>query len=126
MSRKQTPRELLFVFRPSSSCQHGCLRTIYSDDVLELIRQGEARISRASHVEPDDSGQWTADLSPVGGPILGHTTCGRPRSRQKLPGSRRTTYDTPPSSPYGQEGAFLVWRCHREIPEGDYIQKRRG
>ena len=71
MSRKQTPRELLFVFRPSSSCQHGCLRTIYSDDVLELIRQGEARISRASHVEPDDSGQWTADLSPVGGPILG-------------------------------------------------------
>jgi hypothetical protein len=28
-------------------------------------------IRRASHVEPDDDGQWWADLSPVNGPHLG-------------------------------------------------------
>jgi len=28
-------------------------------------------IRRASYVEPDDHGQWWADLHPVGGPCLG-------------------------------------------------------
>ncbi|MHB8860928.1 MAG: hypothetical protein ACYC6N_00885 [Pirellulaceae bacterium] len=28
-------------------------------------------ISRGSHVEPDAAGNWYADLSPVGGPLLG-------------------------------------------------------
>lgn len=29
------------------------------------------RISRASAVEPNADGRWTADLAPVGGPVLG-------------------------------------------------------
>jgi len=30
-----------------------------------------SRRRRGSHVEPDSAGHWTADLSPVGDPILG-------------------------------------------------------
>jgi hypothetical protein len=32
---------------------------------------GAVAISRASYVEPDAAGRWEADLSPVGGPVLG-------------------------------------------------------
>ena len=28
-------------------------------------------IQRGSHVEPNERGQWLADLAPVGGPVLG-------------------------------------------------------
>lgn len=49
----------------------GRARFIYSDEVaLALAGSGEARTVRASHVEPAGS-QWTADMSPVGGPVLG-------------------------------------------------------
>jgi len=45
---------------------------IYGDDLAGLIEQAETvSITRASHVEPTTEGQWTADLSPVGGPVLG-------------------------------------------------------
>ena len=45
---------------------------IYGDDLAGLIEQAETvSITRASHVEPTTDGQWTADLSPVGGPVLG-------------------------------------------------------
>jgi len=50
--------------------QRGDVRTIYAD-VLDLRTIGRTSISRASHVEPDDDGQWRADLTPVGGPVLG-------------------------------------------------------
>jgi hypothetical protein len=43
---------------------------IYSDG-LPLAGIGKLTITRASHVEPTDDGQWTADLSPVNGPTLG-------------------------------------------------------
>ena len=33
------------------------------------------RIARGSHVEPTVDGQWTADLSPVNGPVLGPFRC---------------------------------------------------
>lgn len=49
----------------------GTLRMIYSDAHLPLMEQGEARIRRASHVEPDPRGGWTADLTPERGPVLG-------------------------------------------------------
>lgn len=29
------------------------------------------QIQRASHVEPDDTGNWWADMAPSGGPVLG-------------------------------------------------------
>lgn len=41
------------------------------DDRLDLRSVGGISIQRGSHVEPTLAGQWTADLSPVGGPVLG-------------------------------------------------------
>ena len=48
----------------------GSVRGIYGEEIA-LDTLGPARITRASHVEPDDQGRWLADLSPVGGPVLG-------------------------------------------------------
>jgi hypothetical protein len=48
----------------------GHIRAIYIDS-LELAVFGQLSISRASHVEPDSQGCWHANLSPVGGPVLG-------------------------------------------------------
>ena len=47
---------------------------IYSDD-LPLAQIGKLKITRASHVEPREDGQWIADLSPVNGPVLGPFVC---------------------------------------------------
>ena len=47
------------------------IRSIY-DERLDLRCLGNASIRRASHVEPDEQGQWWADLALVeGGPRLG-------------------------------------------------------
>jgi hypothetical protein len=48
----------------------GHLHCLY-DESLDLSALGPLSIRRASHVEPTDNGQWTADLSPLGGPVLG-------------------------------------------------------
>jgi len=48
----------------------GTVRFIYTDDLVGLLGEGEARTRRASRVEPGPAG-WTADLAPVGGPVLG-------------------------------------------------------
>jgi hypothetical protein len=48
----------------------GSVRGIYGEEIA-LDALGPTRITRASHVEPDDQGRWLADLSPVGGPVLG-------------------------------------------------------
>ena len=48
----------------------GTVRFIY-DETVDLSPLGKLSIERASHVEPTASGQWQADLSPVGGPLLG-------------------------------------------------------
>lgn len=48
----------------------GHLRCVY-DEAIDLAALGTPQIERASHVEPAASGGWTADLSPVGGPVLG-------------------------------------------------------
>ena len=49
---------------------NGTLRCLY-DETLDLHELGQLTTSRGSHVEPDEQGQWHADLSPVGGPTLG-------------------------------------------------------
>ncbi len=46
----------------------GTATAIYSEEI-DLHALGITTINRASHVEPDDSGQWFADI--VGGPKLG-------------------------------------------------------
>ena len=47
----------------------GNVRAIYSE-VIDLTALGSPAISRASHVEPDQQGGWSVDLSPVDGPTL--------------------------------------------------------
>jgi hypothetical protein len=48
----------------------GSVRAIY-DETIDLGALGRPAITRASHVEPDAQGRWQADLTPVGGPVLG-------------------------------------------------------
>ena len=48
----------------------GDIRFVY-DEALPLADFCRLTIQRGSHVEPTDAGRWTADLSPVGGPLLG-------------------------------------------------------
>ncbi len=48
----------------------GTVRCVYAE-AIPLAALGAAAIRRASHVEPDPNGHWTADLSCVSGPRLG-------------------------------------------------------
>jgi hypothetical protein len=48
----------------------GNVRCVYAE-AINLAELGCLSIERGSHVEPTASGQWTADLSPVNGPLLG-------------------------------------------------------
>jgi len=50
---------------------NGDLQFIYSDDLQPLLELGQPTVRRVSHVEPNQYGQWTADMSPVAGPLLG-------------------------------------------------------
>ena len=49
---------------------NGAIRCVY-DEQLDLPSLGRLSIQRGSHVEPTADGQWTADLAPVQGPLLG-------------------------------------------------------
>ena len=53
------------VIDPRGEC-----RLIY-DETFDLDSLGGRTIERASHVEPTATGEWLADLSPVGGLLLG-------------------------------------------------------
>jgi len=48
----------------------GAVRCLYGERI-DLAALGSLTIMRASRVEPDQQGCWLADLSPVGGPLLG-------------------------------------------------------
>ena len=57
--------------------RHGTIRAIYDDELAALFDGADVKIERASHVEPYTVGPeldrlqgWSADLSPVGGPLL--------------------------------------------------------
>lgn len=49
----------------------GHLKFVYDDALAELLDAGTPAVCRVSHVEPAADGGWTADMSPVGGPVLG-------------------------------------------------------
>lgn len=49
----------------------GRLRFVYADELAALLGAGTAQVRRVSHVEPTPAGEWTADLTPVDGPVLG-------------------------------------------------------
>lgn len=51
----------------------GQVRCLYSE-TIDLAALGSLSIERGSHVEPNEAGQWLADLSPVGVPCLGPFT----------------------------------------------------
>lgn len=51
----------------------GIVRALYTE-VIPLQELGCMQIERASHVDPDASGQWRADLQPSQGPVLGPFT----------------------------------------------------
>ena len=48
----------------------GTIAAIYNE-AIDLATLGTLTVRRASHVEPDAHGGWSADLAPVGGPVLG-------------------------------------------------------
>jgi hypothetical protein len=48
----------------------GTVRCVFGEEI-DLGQLGQLSIRRGSHVEPTPDGQWTADLSPVQGPLLG-------------------------------------------------------
>ena len=48
----------------------GVIKTIYAE-TINLRSLGHTTVTRASHAEPDEVGDWHANLSPVGGPMLG-------------------------------------------------------
>lgn len=49
----------------------GRLAFIYNDKLAALLTLGAATVRRVSHVEPAPGGGWTADMSPINGPVLG-------------------------------------------------------
>lgn len=49
----------------------GSVSFVWDDDLADLKEHGAVSIRRASHVEPDENGDWIVDLAPVGGPTLG-------------------------------------------------------
>jgi hypothetical protein len=48
----------------------GTVRCVYGEEI-DLGSIGGLQITRASNVEPDEQGRWWADMSPMGGPVLG-------------------------------------------------------
>jgi hypothetical protein len=48
----------------------GSAKCVYAE-TIDLATLGTLTIQRGSHVEPNATGQWLCDLSPVLGPTLG-------------------------------------------------------
>lgn len=47
----------------------GTAQCLYAENI-DLSQLGALAVRRASHVEPDNEGGWTADLRPSGGPFM--------------------------------------------------------
>ena len=52
---------------------NGTARCVYGEQI-DLAELGQTQIRRASHVEPNADGNWTADMSACDGPLLGPFT----------------------------------------------------
>jgi len=50
--------------------EDGVVTFIYNDALADVLDLGDVDMRRVSHVEPAGRA-WTADMSPVGGPVLG-------------------------------------------------------
>ena len=50
---------------------NGSLHFIYDDCLVGLMEGCDVTTKRVSNVEPTADGQWTADMAPVGGEVLG-------------------------------------------------------
>lgn len=48
----------------------GTVSFVHDDELASLFKGEASTTTRASHVEPFGQG-WTADMAPVGGPVLG-------------------------------------------------------
>ena len=48
----------------------GTASAVYTE-TMDLGALGGVQIARASHVEPNPDASWSADLGPIGGPLLG-------------------------------------------------------
>ena len=49
----------------------GAVRCIYSDELADYFAETDAKIARASSVEPGPDGKWIVDLTVSGGPVVG-------------------------------------------------------
>ena len=49
---------------------NGLVRCVY-DETIDLRQLGRLSVQRGSTVEPNDAGNWFADLAIVNGPMLG-------------------------------------------------------
>lgn len=61
-----TPGEQILVIGPD-----GDVSFVWDDALAGLVGEGTPTITRVSDVEPTPDGQWQADLSRIGGPVLG-------------------------------------------------------
>ncbi len=64
--------------------------TCLYDETIDLASLGSLAISRASHVEPDESGRWHADLSRSAARRSDHSIFAARRSTPSELGSKRT------------------------------------
>ena len=51
--------------------ENGEVRFIYNDELVDLMEEGQAKVQRASTVEPGSDGLWEVDLRMSGGPVMG-------------------------------------------------------
>ena len=84
----------------------GRVRCLYGETV-DLAALGTLHVERASHVEPDAHGRWTADLRPVGGPLLGPFTL---RSAAVICGLAKPVDDVVCSQPRPTTGSAVAKR----------------
>lgn len=83
----------------------GVLTFVWSDELYPLTVEGATAIYRASHVEPDIRGGWRADLSPIGGPVIGPYRLRRQAIEAEVEWIQDHVILNPTPAPPGQKAA---------------------